>query len=75
MTLAEYICCAGERPAAFARRAGLAKSTISRLLRGQCRPSWEVVAKIHEVTDGFVTANDWAAMMQEVQGDVGDVDE
>lgn len=65
MTLDQYLASIGEKPSAFAKRTGLAKSTVSRLVRGQLRPSWDMVAKVERATEGAVQANDWARQLGE----------
>lgn len=43
----------------FAKLVGASRSQISRVRRGQSRPSWELVERIEAVTSGQVTANDF----------------
>jgi len=43
----------------LARLTGFDHSTMSRTRRGITKPSWGLIAKIHEVSQGAVTANDF----------------
>lgn len=45
--------------AAVAARVRSDRSTISRVRRGMHKPSWELVEKLRDVSDGKVTANDF----------------
>jgi transcriptional regulator with XRE-family HTH domain len=56
--LPDYLANRGETQKAFAARSGLTDSTLSRVLSGKIAPSPEVVEKVHQATDGAVTAND-----------------
>lgn len=42
-----------------AAQIGFTRATISRTRRGVTKPSWELVAKLIELTDGKVTADDY----------------
>jgi transcriptional regulator with XRE-family HTH domain len=57
-SLTDYLAAQDETQTAFAARAGLTDSTLSRLLKGRNPPSPEVVERVHVATDGQVTAND-----------------
>jgi DNA-binding XRE family transcriptional regulator len=59
MTLGDYLLFAGYGDAWFAALVGVDRTTISRLRRGNTRPTWEVAAKIVEATNGAVTPNDF----------------
>lgn len=59
MTLAEYLDAKRERPASFARRAGLKPSTLSLYLSGDRVPRPKFMARIVAATEGQVTANDF----------------
>lgn len=43
----------------FARRIGKSGSFVIALSNGRAKPSIETAQKIHEVTNGEVTINDW----------------
>lgn len=60
MDLATHIRKAKTNKAAFARKAGLSKSFIGRLIKGECDPGWQAVEKIKAASDGQVTERDWA---------------
>lgn len=60
MKLETYITRKGLTQAEFAELADVSQPTISRLLNGVGpRPSWKTLAKIHEATNGAVSANDF----------------
>jgi len=40
---------------------GVDRVTVSRIRRGLNRPSWELAARIKQITRGAVTADDWLA--------------
>lgn len=60
MTLHRYLEQHSLRPSQFANRIGVPASTITRLLRGERRPSLETLRKITAATDGQVKAEDFA---------------
>lgn len=62
MTLSDYLTAERIKPAAFARKAGLAASTITRILDGTRRPLLDVAVKIVRATDGRVSFEDLAAI-------------
>lgn len=45
--------------AAMAERVGVGESAMSRYETGSRRPEWSVLARIMEITNGEVTANDF----------------
>lgn len=45
----------------LAERVGSARTTISRIRRGKRRPSWNLAARLKEVTGGKVTLDDLSA--------------
>lgn len=57
MKLADYLEATELKPSAFARKAGVPASTISRILAGK-RSGLKVAAKIKAATEGEVTADD-----------------
>ena len=65
MRLADYLSANKLSAAEFAARIGVHRSTVSRWLEpvregGEVfRPSWDLLAKIRDATDGVVTANDF----------------
>jgi transcriptional regulator with XRE-family HTH domain len=65
MKLADYLVANGMAAADFAERMGVHRSTVSRWLapaepgKPVCRPSWDELRKMAEVTNGAVTANDF----------------
>lgn len=67
--LSSYLTSRGETQRAFARRAGLDDSTLSRVLAGRIAPSPAVVERIHQATEGEVTANDLYEVWRRARGD------
>ena len=61
MTLSEYLAITDQSQRDFARSAGIPESTVSRLVRGTCRPDWMTIDKVKTATRGKVTANDFDA--------------
>lgn len=57
-SLATYLTKSGETQAAFAERAGLSPSVLSRILTGKRAPTADVVEKVEKASDGKVTPND-----------------
>lgn len=57
-SLSTYLTARDETQTAFAARAGLTDSTLSRVLKGKSPPSPDVVERVREATAGEVTAND-----------------
>lgn len=66
MQLAAYLAQEGLSATDFAKRIGVHRSTVSRWIapategRPVFRPSWEQIKTIREVTEGAVTATDFA---------------
>jgi transcriptional regulator with XRE-family HTH domain len=59
MTLNEYLHKRGIRQADFAGQIGRSAAYVSMLCAGKIWPSREVVSRIHNVTRGKVSANDF----------------
>jgi DNA-binding XRE family transcriptional regulator len=59
MHLAEWMALADLTDGKLAALVGFDRSTISRLRRGETFPSWELAAKIKEVSRGAVKADDF----------------
>lgn len=57
MTLREYLEQKKLTPEAFSGQIGVSRITVGRYLDGSRRPSWKVLPKIIEATNGQVTAN------------------
>lgn len=57
MSLREYLDQKQLTPEAFGGQIGVSRITVGRYLDGTRRPSWKVLPRIIEVTDGQVTAN------------------
>ncbi|TXL72535.1 helix-turn-helix transcriptional regulator [Vineibacter terrae] len=57
-SLADHLAQTREKQAAFARRAGLSRAQLSRVLSGKRPPTVDVVDKVEAATNGVVTAND-----------------
>jgi len=57
MTLHEFLIEEGYTQQAFAELIGVRQSSVSKWLQGDSRPSWSIIKKIKEVTDGQVTAD------------------
>lgn len=48
-----------ESAAAFGRRVGIDRDTMSKFLRGKAKPSLETAVKIEDVTGGEVPPREW----------------
>lgn len=59
MQLADYLIENNMTQQAFADAIGVRQSSVSKWLQGLSRPSWPVIKKIREVTDGAVSADDF----------------
>jgi transcriptional regulator with XRE-family HTH domain len=59
MKLADYIARKRMTQEAFADLVGVSQVSIARYIRGHRIPRPEVIQKIHRVTNGRVTANDF----------------
>lgn len=59
MTLAEFMAKEGLTDAALARDIGLERSTVTRLRRGQSKPSLRVILALEAVSNGKVRASDF----------------
>ena len=59
MTLKEWLKKTGRKQTWVAEQAGVAISTISRIVTGKTRPSLDIVQKIERITDGAVGLHDW----------------
>ena len=59
MKLSTYMRLRGYRDRHMAELIGLERSTVSRLRRDDCRPSWEVMERLAALTDGEVLPNDF----------------
>lgn len=59
MGLAEWMSSADLTDQKLAELVGVDRSTITRVRRGDTRPSWELAAKIKEASSGVVTADDF----------------
>lgn len=67
MTLSEFLQKRNIRQADFAADIGRSAAYVSMLCRGQIWPSREVVSRIHKVTAGKVTANDFMQPQEAAQ--------
>jgi transcriptional regulator with XRE-family HTH domain len=65
MQLSQWMQQHGFDDAAFGAAVDVDRVTISRIRRGVNKPSWDLAARIRDVTQGAVTADDFLA-----QGDV-----
>lgn len=59
MTLADFMKSEGITDAALARDIGLERSTVTRLRRGQSKPSLRVLLALETVSKGKVRASDF----------------
>lgn len=59
MTLHEYLAANQMKPSAFAAKAGLPASTITRILNGERQPGLDVMKAVRDATDGQVQPNDF----------------
>ncbi len=61
MKLETYLSERGIKPSVFAADIGVAASTITRVLKGERSPGFDLVMKIQRATKGKVKAADWYA--------------
>jgi DNA-binding transcriptional regulator YdaS (Cro superfamily) len=61
MSLTEHLRRNEIRPSDFAKLIGRHPATVYRWLDGSTRPRWDEIEKIDNLTNGQVTASDWAA--------------
>ncbi len=59
MTLQEFLTEKSLKPSTFAKAAGIAPSTIIRILNGERKPSLATMQKIMAASEGMVTPNDY----------------
>jgi len=59
MKLETYLSERDIKPSAFAVEIGVAPSTITRILRGERSPGFDLVMRIQRATEGSVRAEDW----------------
>jgi transcriptional regulator with XRE-family HTH domain len=59
MRLADYLEKTETKPSQFAEKAGLAPSTVTRLLNGERKPGLDVLEKIAAASEGNVKAEDF----------------
>jgi len=59
MKLETYLSERDIKPSAFAAEIGVAPSTITRILRGERSPGFDLVMRIQRATGGSVRAEDW----------------
>jgi transcriptional regulator with XRE-family HTH domain len=65
MTLADWMAEHLLTDEGLATQLGCDRATISRLRRGLTRPSWEMAAKIKEVTNEAVSADDFLPVLSQ----------
>jgi len=56
----------GETASNFARRIGISKSSLSRLMAGKLCGDQSIIAAIWQASNGAVTPNDWIAWWSSV---------
>ena len=59
MLLKDHLQATGETEAAFARRLGVAASTVHRIIEGERQASADLMQRIFVATDGAVQPNDF----------------
>lgn len=59
MKLSEWMSWKGLTDEQLAGTVSVDRVTISRIRRGTNRPSWELAARLKEISDGAVTADDF----------------
>lgn len=59
MKLDTYITTTGETESAIAARAGCSQSTVNKIRRGVGNPSFDLLRRICDATNGIVTPNDF----------------
>lgn len=67
MTLATWLAASGITDAEFARQIGVTRQALSRYKAHSRFPRPDVLKRIHHVTTGSVTPNDFAATMLEAE--------
>lgn len=65
--LEDYCKARGWGPAELARRIGVHRNSVDRYLRGERRPSWEVLERIKIVTKGKIKADDFLEKVPDTQ--------
>jgi len=58
MKLSEYLSITGMRPSHLAAKIGSPNTTISRLIHGERKPSWGLMRRISQATNGYVKSID-----------------
>ena len=59
MRLSKWMALNGMADGHLAEKTGVDRATISRIRRGKHRPSWELMLRLREMTQGAVTADDF----------------
>lgn len=59
MKLKQYLFENDKKPSVFAAEVGVSPSTITRILRGERSPGFNLVMRIERATGGAVCAEDW----------------
>jgi DNA-binding transcriptional regulator YdaS (Cro superfamily) len=59
MTLSEYLAQTNTRPTAFARKLGVAHTTVLRWVSGETSPPLSAMGRISQATNGAVQPNDF----------------
>jgi transcriptional regulator with XRE-family HTH domain len=72
MKLSDYLSDHQLTDAEFAGQIGRDRTAVTRWRRGTTRPDWDALARILDVTDGAVTANDFAPADAADRGDPKD---
>lgn len=69
MSLHTFLIKNGYTQQTFADLVGVHQSAVSKWLQGDSRPSWNIIKKIKEVTDGKVTADSFLEMPDFMESD------
>lgn len=69
MPLVTYLLEKGYTQQEFASLLGVHQSAVSKWLQGDSRPSWNIIAKIKQITDGKVTADSFLELPTYTEAD------
>lgn len=74
MTLEEYLNEYWPSDRAFARHIGVTPATISNLISGRAKPSWDMIVRIYWASGCVVRPNDWLEAKGNAGNAVGGMD-
>jgi DNA-binding XRE family transcriptional regulator len=68
MKIADWMSLKDLTDAEMAALLGVDASTVNRVRRGETQPSWPLAAKIKNVTEGAVSADDFLPALSQISG-------